>query len=184
MNANHPSPNLFADAPELALRLVGILLAVAALVAARFLKDPRLVMMILPLWRKLRRAATRIERGFWPITRRRTSRAGRPGGAAPSVRLPSGRNWLVRELGYEAAGLGAQLEHALASPAAQALLAATPALGKMLRPFARMLAVPDAVTEVAAPVPSDATAAVYDAGSAILDEEGVEDLTLTFANSA
>ena len=184
MNANRNlPPNLFTDAPELALRLAGILLAVAGLVAARFLKNPRLVMLIVPLWRKLRRAATRIERGFWPITRTRASQPGRRGGAAPLVRLPTGRNWLVRELGHEAAGLGLQLQHALGEPAAQALLAATPALGRLLRPFARMLGVAEAVTVVAALSPSGTTAAVYFVDEVTLEKEGADGLATAFSNS-
>ncbi|MBC7634788.1 MAG: hypothetical protein H7251_04220 [Acetobacteraceae bacterium] len=159
MNTSRHAPNPFADAPEMALRLVGILLAVAALIAARFLKNPRLVMLISPLWRKLRRAATRLERGFWPKPGARKAQTGQRGGPRPAVQLPSGRGWLVRELGYEAVAFGLRLEHVLADPAMQAVLAGAPAVGKLLRPFARMLGVSVPVA-VVVPTAEEAEATV------------------------
>ncbi len=45
----------------------------------------------------------------------------------------------MRELGYEAAGCGAQLAHLLAEPEMQALIAAMPRVGQVLRPVCRML---------------------------------------------
>ena len=67
----------------------------------------------------------------------------RPGrGAADKARaatLPRGRGWLVGELGAEAAGYGSQLAHVLAGPQMQALLAAVPGAGRVLRPVCRML---------------------------------------------
>ena len=57
----------------------------------------------------------------------------------PTTPLPSGRGWLVRELGWEAAGYGSHLAHLLAGPEMQALIAAVPGVGHVLRPVCRML---------------------------------------------
>ena len=74
------------------------------------------------------------------------------------VRLPSGRGWLVRALGYEAAGYGSQLAALLAEPELQALLLAAPAAGRILRPLCRMLGVEPvgALAPVAADAPVQA----------------------------
>ena len=47
----------------------------------------------------------------------------------------------MRVLGYEAAGYGSQLQHALDAPEMQALLAAMPHAARVLRPVCRMLGV-------------------------------------------
>ena len=145
-----------AAAPELARRLGGIVAAVAALVARRFLREPKLVALILPLWGWLGRSARRFER---VVTRKVVVRAAVvPASVAPvSIaraviaqagetrrprgRLPSGQGWLVRALGYEAAGYGSQLAALLAEPEMQVLLAAVPGAGRVLRPLCRMLGV-------------------------------------------
>jgi hypothetical protein len=54
--------------------------------------------------------------------------------------LPRGKAWLVALVGYQAAGCGSQLQHLIADPGMQALLAATPRMGRLLRPLCRMLA--------------------------------------------
>ena len=56
-----PLSELQDCAPELARRLGGILLALAGLVARQFLKNPRLVLLIVPLWRRLSRISRRFE---------------------------------------------------------------------------------------------------------------------------
>ena len=66
--------------------------------------------------------------------------------------LPSGRGWLVRELGWEAAGYGNRLAHLLAGPEMQALIADVPGVGRVLRPVCRMLGYDlAAVTQMVAP---------------------------------
>jgi len=60
--------------------------------------------------------------------------------AAKTLRLPSRRAWLVR-LVQPVAGYGSQLEALLTHPDIQALLAATPQAGRILRPIFRMLGV-------------------------------------------
>lgn len=147
-----PSP-LSADAAELVRRLGMILAGLAALVAARFLRNPRLVGLIGPMWRRLTHVAGRVERALARPKRTLTARARRATRArAQHVQVPQGRGWLVRELGYEAVGFGLQLQHLLTEPAMQAALATMPAAGLVLRPVCRMLGVvqPLARAEVAA----------------------------------
>ena len=60
---------------------------------------------------------------------------------AARVRLPGGRGWLVRALGWEVVAFGSQLEALIAEPEMQALLARVPAAGRLLRPLCRMLGV-------------------------------------------
>jgi hypothetical protein len=50
-------------------------------------------------------------------------------------RLPSGRAWLCVLVPYEAATYGSQLAHLMDDPAMIALLAASPAFARMLRPL-------------------------------------------------
>ena len=75
--------------------------------------------------------------------------AGKPGLAevpgrrrACGVRLwPCRFAWLVREVGFEAAGFGCQLRALLETPELSALLAACPQAIRVLRPLCRMLAI-------------------------------------------
>ncbi len=137
------------------MRRIGeILLGLAAVVARRFLREPRLVGLTVLLWQKLSRAVGRIDRAVSrPARVQAKRRSAQPRGKAPvlagSVRLPGGRNWLVRELGYEAVAYGLQLQHLLAEPAMQAMMANVPAIARVLRPIGRMLGI--AVSVPAAP---------------------------------
>ena len=149
-------------APDLARRLGVIMLAVATLVARRFLKEPRLVGLIVPLWRWLTHAARRFERALAQVERVRVARpCGETGARKPGFRQPTRHGWLVRELGWEAAGYGSHLAHLLAEPEMQALITAVPGVGRVLRPLCRMLGmkladvtmlVPPRVAVLAAPV--------------------------------
>ncbi len=133
-----------AFAPDFARRLRLILTTLAALIARRFLREPRLAALIVPLWSRLQRAARRFERlmvglaaGHLP-----KPRASGPGGPHRSAgQLPTGRGWLVRALGPEAAACATQLQALLAEPAAAELLALAPTARRILRPLARMLAI-------------------------------------------
>lgn len=131
--------------PELARRVGLILAALAALVAARFLRRPGLAGLIVPLWRRLTHVARRLRAAARPGRVCRPAGAGAavagedPGWRLPAVRLPTGRGWLVRELGWEAVGFGSQLAAVLAKPEMQAALAALPRLGRVLRPVCAML---------------------------------------------
>ena len=105
--------------------------------------------LTVPLWSWLSRSVQRFGRA---LTRKSVVRAARPGrvrvAGVAQVRLPSRRGWLVRALGYEAVAYGSQLEHLLAEPEMQALVAALPGLGRILRPLRRMLGVVDVVAAV------------------------------------
>ena len=145
MNVVPPLPFPPADALERARRLAGILAGLAAVVARRFLRDPKLLVLILPLWGWLGRTARRFERAVTrvrPASVRTTPRvvsATVTRVRAPRVRFPGGRGWLVRVLGYEAAAYRSQLEYLLAEPETQILRAAVPSAARLLRPLCRML---------------------------------------------
>ena len=147
MTVAPPLPSAPADALARARQVGVILAAVAALIARRFLREPKLLVLIVPLWGWLGRTARRFERA---VTQVRPVRTASPRGVrvdvptsarVPRVRFPGGRGWLVRVLGYEAAGYGSQLQHALDAPEMQALLAAMPHAARVLRPVCRMLGV-------------------------------------------
>ena len=162
MSAVLPVARFRDVAPELVQRLGWIVAGLAAVVARRFLKEPRFFALIIPLWGWLGRCGRRFGRvKIGPVAVRPVlARAAMPRVAkmrGVKVRLPSGRGWLVRALGYEAAGYGSQLAALLAEPELQALLLAAPAAGRILRPLCRMLGVepvgalaPTAVADVPA----------------------------------
>ena len=116
----------------------------AALVARRFLREPHLIGLVGPLWSWLNRCVQRFEQARPQRTAlkapARTASA-RVATVTPKLRLPSGKAWLVRALGWEAAGYGSQLETVLGEPEMQTLLASIPTLGRILRPVCRMLGV-------------------------------------------
>jgi len=136
--------------------------ALAALIARRFLRDPRFAALIVPLCARLNRAARRFERLMAGLAAGRLPKprkSGRRGGAHPSG-LPTGRGWLIRTLGYEAAGCASQLEALRAESAAAALLALVPAARRILNGLCRQLGIgafafrprPARAAPVAAPV--------------------------------
>ncbi len=139
-------PTLRANAPSLALRLGTILVSLAALIAHRFLRNPRLLPLIVPLWTRLTRAKTRFERLMAHVAAGRRPRRARPSrkatpGGRPPANLPAGHAWLVRAIGNEAAAHACQLEHLLSDPAMAEAIATHPAAARLLRPLCRMLGV-------------------------------------------
>ena len=136
-----------ADPQDLARRVGLILAALAALVAARFLRRPGHAGLIVPLWRRLTHVARRMVAALRPVRPRRAAPRARamptPDDAArdrvTAPRLPQGRGWLVRDLGYEAAGFGSQLQAVLEAPDVAALLVMHPAVARVLRPVCHML---------------------------------------------
>jgi hypothetical protein len=143
-----PEPNptpVQALAPDLARRVALIVAGLAALVAHRFLRDPRLVSLIVPLWTRLTRTARRFDHLMARLAanrlpKLRPPRLRRPKpGTAQATPLPTGHGWLIRALPQEAAVYAAQLESLLAEPGVADLLAASPAAGRILRPLGRML---------------------------------------------
>ena len=143
--------------PNPAATLGDILRALAALIARRFVSDPRRVVFIVPLWRLFTRAACRLETLFarlavgpLPPPRPRTPHAG---GTHRKPGIPTGRAWLIRVLGSEAAVHAAQLEALLARPEA-ADLVANPTAAHILAPIRRMLGqVPPRQRKPRAPAP-------------------------------
>jgi hypothetical protein len=141
-----PAPNLTpvqAFAPDFARRFALIVAGLAALVAHRFLREPRLQSLIVPLWTYLTRTARRFERVTARIAanrlpKPRPPRSHRPN-TARAVPLPTGHGWLIRALPQEAAAYAAQLDALLAEPGVADLLAASPAAARILRPLGRML---------------------------------------------
>ena len=130
-------------AADFARRFSLILAGLSALIARRFLRTPRLALLIVPLWRRLNRAARRCERllaAFAAGRLKKPHRSG-PGGPHRHPALPTGRLWLIRALGAEGAGYAAQLQHLLAEPLAARLFARVPALRRVVLPVARLLGV-------------------------------------------
>ncbi len=143
MNPAPIPPELRAAAPLLAVRLGMILAGLAALIARAFLKHPRHVAVILPLWARLTRAARRFERLMARLTEGKTPRPSRPGHSGPPpTPLPTAHGWLVVALRHEAAAYACQLEAFLAEPQTAALIAHSPQAGRILRPLCRMLGLP------------------------------------------
>jgi len=144
MPAAPPAP-VQAFAPDFARRLGLILTTLAALIARRFPLSPRLVPLIIPLWRRLTRAARRFERLMARLAAGRLPRPHRSGSRGPhpaTAVLPRGRLWLIAVLGSEAAACATQLQAPLAEPAAAALLAEIPAARRLVHPIGRLLGLP------------------------------------------
>ena len=165
MTVAPPLPSAPADALARARQVGVILAAVAALIARRFLRDPRFFKLTGPLWSWLNRTVQRFGRVRMvpaaPVAAPRPQRVRTV--PVDRVRLPSGRGWLVKALGWEAAGYGSQLDALLHEPEMVALLETVPAVGRLLRPLARMLGVtvgPVVVQAVAAVTPAVLVAVV------------------------
>jgi hypothetical protein len=138
-----PAP-VQAFAPDLARRVGLILATLAALIARRFLRQPRFAALIVPLWTRINRAARRFERLMTRLAAGRLPKPRASGHGGPhrsAETLPTGRGWLVAALGPEAAACATQLQALLAEPGAAELLALAPTAQRILRPIARMLAI-------------------------------------------
>ena len=157
MKITSPLPGLPTTAPELVRRFGVIMAALAVVVAQRFVRVPALVALNVPLWSWLSRTVQRFVRSVGrPIVVRAARARGDRAPRARGLRLPSRRGWLLHTLGWEVAVFGSQLETLLAEPDMQALLAARPGLGRLLRPLCRMLGV--AVPALALPVKAEVVA--------------------------
>ena len=156
-SANIPPP---PDYAALAQRLGLILGALAALIARAFLRRPKLAGLIVPLWQVLTHIAPRFARALTqaPRAARAPRHSPTPAARKPAMRLPSGRGWLVRELGYEGVAYMSQLQHLLDDPEMRAALTAMPAAQRVLRSVCRMLGVPNL------PAPAPAAVALATGG--------------------
>ena len=156
-----PSTSL-AAVPDLVRRLGLIMVGLAAVVAMRFLRMPRQGETTVAVWGRLQNLArrfaaavrrggiARVKAGARPVVARTV--AVRPGVVQRvGVRLPQGHGWLVRALGYEAAAYKSQLAALLAEPEMQAVLAAVPGAGRVLRPICQMLGVAAEITTPGVP---------------------------------
>ena len=85
--APNPTP-VQASAPDIARRFALIIAALAGLVARRFLRDPRLQSLIVPLWTRLTRASGRFARLMARIA---ANRPPKPRKARPHRPEPPGR---------------------------------------------------------------------------------------------
>ena len=122
--------------------IIGLLCrTVAARSAGGFLGG----LSVILIWTRLRRIAARVaglaaRRGVAPRHRPPRMQSERPARPAPKPRLPRGTAWLVRLVPETACG-AAQLQHLLTEPDMAELIAATPQMGRLLRPLCRMLGV-------------------------------------------
>ena len=139
MKASSTVLRVSETAPEVVRRLEMIVSAVAALIARRFLRDPRYMALIVPLWGWLNRTVRRF--GRVPMVAAPIVVRVKRARAVARVRLPTGKAWLIKALGWEAVGFGSQLRTLLAEPEMAALLAALPRAQRVLRPLGRMLGV-------------------------------------------
>jgi hypothetical protein len=121
-------------------RLDGVLRAIVMLVAGRIMRARNEVLSLI----------ARIEAGTLreapvrrvPATPRTMDEAARQRlteAAAKWAKVPRRFGWLIRLVGYEAAGYASQLSHWLQDEEMKRHLAATPRLGRALRPLCRML---------------------------------------------
>ena len=146
---NNPEASTPHPASELARRLDGIFVAIALMINAQFrVLGPWTAPILARLIRANRRLATLLAHlAAGRLPRRHTPGSRRPAAErdalapAPLPPLPRVHLWLVRLLGYHAAGYGSQLQTVLHDPASIAILAQLPAAGRTLRPFCRLLGV-------------------------------------------
>ncbi len=120
-------------------------------VAARIVGNVLSVALMTLIWTKLHQVEARVlrliaairegrVRGGW-VCPGRASAVRAEGLRTPVAQLPRGFAWLCVLVPYYAAGFGSQLRHLLGDPEMVALIAATPQLGKALRPLCRMLGI-------------------------------------------
>ena len=130
-------------APRLTESLIAAIIAIQALIAHHFLRHPIFQPVINPLWNRLTRLATRIQEGRPLPTSRAGQKRTRPT-AAPRTYPPIPRTygWLLKALAWHVAVHRNRLERLLAEPGMTDLVAATPSLGRILRPLGHMLALP------------------------------------------
>ncbi len=124
---------------------------------------PRHAKLPVEIWRlllnRLSRSAERLQAlydrwraGTLPKPRNRPSRAATPCDAvladaapvpraAPALRLPRARFWVIARIGYQAAGHASQLTHLFDEPDFTEFLAAAPQAGRILRPLCHMLGI-------------------------------------------
>ena len=159
MFATPASAPISAPISTPAERLAGILDMLCRAIADRGGRKLLAGPLVILIWTRLRRISTRvlnlaarIEAGTNTPPKSRRRRAPRPQRPPPPLRLPRGKAWLIRLARLESAAAASQLRHLLAQPDMQALAAADPRMGRLLRPLCHMLGVAP-TPEIAAPRP-------------------------------
>ncbi len=140
------------------LSMIGLRGAVAARIVGNVLS----VALMTLIWTRLHQVEARVLRLIAAIREGRVRGGWVCPGRASAVRaeglrtrvaqLPRGFAWLCVLVPYQAAGFGSQLRHLLGDPEMVALIAATPQLGKALRPLCRMLGIDVALVTPVVPV--------------------------------
>ena len=145
MNPVPLSPELRAKAPEIARRFTTIMASLVALIARAFLRNPRLLPLIVPLYNRLNRAArrfstlmARVAANKYPTPRTPTGEK-RAGTRKPKPPIPTKHAWLILAIPYEAACFAGQLELLLAEHGVAELLAAVPTVQRILNPIRHAL---------------------------------------------
>lgn len=166
-------------ADRFAALMEGLRRAVAVRSAGKSPAERLLAPLYILLWSRLGRMAARFarlaarippdapprpHRAFAPRPRPAAPEAAAPGSAArgpesppprPSLRLPRRPGWLFRFVPPSLYPAASQLAHLLEDPAMQSLVAASPGIRRVLRPFCRMLGLPPP-TPPARPTPPPA----------------------------
>ena len=136
----HPREDLPALARSLDLILRNLMTLIAAYHRA-------LGRWTLPVWARLSRAnqrlisiLTKLANGTYRPAAKRPGAAGRPPGK-PRVRIPTGKSFLIRVVGYHCAGYASHLQQFLDHPDTIEALAKAPSAIRTLRPLCRILGV-------------------------------------------
>jgi hypothetical protein len=157
-----PSAELRAAAPDLARRLGltlgGLCTAIGPIAAGKSAVAALITLVWKHIFRRrglLEALLARVAAGWLPrpATPRPTPTAKQPTAREPLAPdrphigpplldpLPRGRAWLVRIVGYRAAGFGSQLDHLLTDPAMAEFVAAVPSAARILRPLCQALGI-------------------------------------------
>ena len=125
-----------------------ILRDLQAVIAAKAARERALTVLLVAVWGRVARMATRLERlvALWRAGKLPKVRAPRVAvarvdtpRATPRLKFPTSQGWLSRKLGYEVVAFGSQLTHLLTEAECSEFLAECPQAGRVLRPLLRML---------------------------------------------
>lgn len=132
---------------DILLNFMGILTDLRAGIAAHAARDRASTALLVLTHGRIGRLGQRFQALFnrWrtgTLPAPRPSRAGKPRKAREYARLPGRQAWLIQVCAGHVNCSGGQLQYWLDHPDLPAFLAAAPQAGRILRPLARMLAVP------------------------------------------
>lgn len=174
-------PVLLSATDRFAVVIGGLLKALVGRQSAGAITGPLLILIshrIIGFNHRVQALAAKIRAGTlrqWPVRQRR---APRPVPMAGVPRLPNGFAWLLRLVPSEAACYAGQMRVVLADPEMAALIAATPRMGRILRPMCRMLGIEADVLAPAVPPAGVPTAdAIAPPGRAFADIAAADKMT-------